>query len=125
MSMKTLDFKTRSIVAKYVFCRHRIPLTKNICFIFRECINKVCEAAGLKTVDKKRKVDRKVQKAIAETPNMTHAGTNVTLKVSSVNLSLTSLENNQVIAHHEMPKISFASGGDSVSCSQLFTGTVN
>ncbi|KAH1023279.1 SHC-transforming protein 4 isoform X1 [Dendroctonus ponderosae] len=94
VSMKTLDFKTRSSVAK-------------------ECINKVCEAAGLKTVDKKRKVDRKVQKAIAETPNMTHAGTNVTLKVSSVNLSLTSLENNQVIAHHEMPKISFASGGDS------------
>lgn len=35
---------------------------KTICLIyfpryfFRECINKVCEAAGLKTVDKKRKV---------------------------------------------------------------------
>ncbi|XP_060536905.1 SHC-transforming protein 4 isoform X2 [Cylas formicarius] len=92
--MKLLDFKTRSNVAK-------------------ECINRVCEAAGLKTVDKKRKVDRKVSKVIAETPNMNHAGTNVTLKVSSVSLSLTSLDNNQVIAHHEMPKISFASGGDS------------
>jgi len=46
---------------------------------------------------------------------MAFAGTNVTLKVSSVNLSLTSLDNNQVIAIHEMPKISFASGGDSVS----------
>lgn len=68
----------------------------------------------MKTVDKKRKVDRKVQKAIAENPNMTYAGTNVTLKVSSVNLTLTSLENSQVIANHEMPKISFASGGDSV-----------
>lgn len=94
VSMKTLDFKTRSSVAK-------------------ECINRVCEAAGLKTVDKKRKVDRKVQKAIADVPNMAFAGTNVTLKVSSVNLSLTSLDNNQVIAIHEMPKISFASGGDS------------
>ncbi|KAL1493433.1 hypothetical protein ABEB36_011489 [Hypothenemus hampei] len=92
--MKALDFKTRSNVAK-------------------ECINRVCEAAGLKTVDKRRKADKKVQKAISDTPNMTYAGTNVTLKVSSVNLSLTSLDTNQVIANHEMPKISFASGGDS------------
>ncbi|XP_066158650.1 SHC-transforming protein 1 isoform X1 [Euwallacea fornicatus] len=94
VSMKTLDFKTRSNVAK-------------------ECINRVCEAAGLKTANKRRKVDKKVQKAISDIPNMTYAGTNVTLKVSSVNLSLTSLENNQIIASHEMPKISFASGGDS------------
>lgn len=94
VSMKALDFKTRSSVAK-------------------ECINRVCEAAGLKTVDKKRKVDRKVTKAIADSPNMSFAGTNVTLKVSSVSLSLTSLETNQLIANHEMPKISFASGGDS------------
>ncbi|XP_066158651.1 SHC-transforming protein 1 isoform X2 [Euwallacea fornicatus] len=79
----------------------------------RECINRVCEAAGLKTANKRRKVDKKVQKAISDIPNMTYAGTNVTLKVSSVNLSLTSLENNQIIASHEMPKISFASGGDS------------
>lgn len=27
---------------------------------FRECINKVCEAAGLKTADKKRKVNYKI-----------------------------------------------------------------
>ncbi|KAF7287503.1 hypothetical protein GWI33_001463 [Rhynchophorus ferrugineus] len=94
VSMKTLDFKTRSSVAK-------------------ECINRVCVAAGLKTLDKKRKVDRKIAKAIADTPNMNNAGTNVTLKVSGANLSLTSLENHQVIANHEMPKISFASGGDS------------
>ncbi|CAL1265410.1 unnamed protein product [Larinioides sclopetarius] len=52
-SMKSLDFDTRSLIAK-------------------ECINKLCEVAGLKTPDKKRKV----------------------------------------IAFHEMPKISFASGGD-------------
>lgn len=94
VSMKTLDFKTRSSVA-------------------RECISRVCVAAGLKTLDKKKKVDKKVSKAIADTPNMSHAGTNVTLKVSGANLSLTSLETNQIIANHEMPKISFASGGDS------------
>lgn len=93
-SMKTLDFKTRSSVAK-------------------ECINRVCEKAGLKTTDKKRKIDKKVVKAIAEVPNMTHAGTNVYLKVSSLNLTLTSLDTNQIIANHDMPRISFASGGDS------------
>lgn len=26
-------------------------------YFYRECINKVCEAAGLKTFDKKRKVN--------------------------------------------------------------------
>ncbi|KAJ8923639.1 hypothetical protein NQ315_010219 [Exocentrus adspersus] len=94
VSMKTLDFKTRSSVAK-------------------ECINRVCETSRLKSVDKKRKVDKKVLKAIADVPNLKYAGTNVNLNVSSVNLSLTSLDTNQVIATHEMPRISFASGGDS------------
>lgn len=79
------------------------------------CISKVCEAAGLKTVDKKRRVDKKVQRAIAELPKMESAGTNVNLNISSFSLTLTSLENNQVIASHDMPRISFASGGDTVS----------
>lgn len=46
---------------------------------------------------------------------MENAGTNVTLTVSSKFLSLVSLENNEIIAKHDMPKISFASGGDPVS----------
>lgn len=93
VSMKQLDFKSRSSVAK-------------------ECINRVCETSRLKTVDKKRKVDKKVLKAIADSPNLKYAGTNVNLNVSSMSLSLTSLDTNQVIACHEMPRISFASGGD-------------
>lgn len=93
VSMKQLDFKTRSSVAK-------------------ECINRVCEMSRLKTVEKKRKVDKKVTKSIADSPNLKYAGTNVCLKVSSVSLTLTSVDTNQVIACHEMPKISFASGGD-------------
>lgn len=92
-SMKTLDYNTRSSVA-------------------RECINRVCEAAGLKTVDKRRRVDKNVEKAIADEPNMNYAGTNVNLTVSSSRLSLTSLDANQVISSHDMPQISFASGGD-------------
>ena len=74
----------------------------------------MCEAAGLKTVDKKRKVDRRVNRAIGENPIMEHAGANVCLKVSSTSLILTSLDSGQVIAKHEMPRISFASGGDPV-----------
>ncbi|KAK9890216.1 hypothetical protein WA026_010325 [Henosepilachna vigintioctopunctata] len=92
-SMKTLDYNTRSSVA-------------------RECINRVCEAAGLKTADKRRRIDKNVEKAIAEVPNMSYAGTNVSLTVSSSKLSLTSLDTHQVISSHDMPQISFASGGD-------------
>ncbi|KAF2899453.1 hypothetical protein ILUMI_06727 [Ignelater luminosus] len=43
---------------------------------------------------------------------MDYAGTNVNLNVSSSSLTLTSLESCQVIASHDMPRISFASGGD-------------
>ncbi|PNF36933.1 SHC-transforming protein 1 [Cryptotermes secundus] len=92
-SMKSLDFDTRSQVAK-------------------ECINRVCEAAGLKTADKKRKAEKRVQRAIAEHPIMEHAGANVNLTISSCGLVLTALESGRVIARHDMPRISFASGGD-------------
>ncbi|CAG9816540.1 unnamed protein product [Phaedon cochleariae] len=93
VSMKKLDFKTRSNVAK-------------------ECINRVCEHSRFKTIDKKRKVDKKVLKAVADAPNLKYSGTSVNLNVSSINLSLTSVSNNELIASHEMPRISFASGGD-------------
>ncbi|RWS18028.1 SHC-transforming protein 1-like protein [Dinothrombium tinctorium] len=92
-SMKSLDFETRSIVAK-------------------ECINRVCEAAGLKTVDKKRRTDKRVAKMLADGPNMDKAGSNVTLTVTSSYLSLIILETGEIIAKHDMPNISFASGGD-------------
>ncbi|GFT87948.1 SHC-transforming protein 1 [Nephila pilipes] len=92
-SMKSLDFDTRSLIAK-------------------ECINKLCEVAGLKTPDKKRKIDKRLVKMLAEKPNMDHAGANVNLTITSSYLNLVSMETGEVIAYHEMPKISFASGGD-------------
>nr|CAG4641010.1 EOG090X098F [Eulimnadia texana] len=92
-SMKSLDFDTRSQIAK-------------------ECINRVCEAAGLKTVDRKRKVDRRIQRILGDAPRMQHAGSDVTLTVTSSCLRLTTLEGNNVVACHDMPNISFASGGD-------------
>lgn len=92
-SMKSLDFETRSCVAK-------------------ECINRVCEAAGLKSADKKRRVDRKVLRAIADKPRMEYTGATINLTISSCSLALTNIENGHIIAKHEMPRISFASGGD-------------
>ncbi|CAN8005603.1 unnamed protein product, partial [Ixodes hexagonus] len=93
MSMKCLDFDTRSLIAK-------------------ECITRVCEAAGLKAVDKRRKVDRRLQRMLAERPNMDYAGSNVNLCVTSSSLNVAIMETGQVIADHNMPNISFASGGD-------------
>lgn len=69
--------------------------------------------AGIKS-SKKRRCDKRIQQAIADAPNMNAAGTNAILHVSSKFLSLVNLENNETIAKHDMPKISFASGGDSV-----------
>lgn len=43
---------------------------------------------------------------------MEHAGDNINLTISSTSLTLTSLDTGQVIAKHAMPRISFASGGD-------------
>lgn len=93
MSMKSLDFDTRSLIAK-------------------ECITRVCEAAGLRPVDRKRKVDRRLQRMLADRPNLDYAGSNVNLCVTSSNLTLAIVESGQVIADHSMPNISFASAGD-------------
>ena len=46
---------------------------------------------------------------------MEHAGSNVSLTITSASLTLTTLETGQIVASHEMPNISFASGGDPVS----------
>lgn len=57
-------------------------------------------------------VDRKVLRAIADKPCMEHAGTNINLIINSTSLALTNFETGEIIAKHEMPRISFASGGD-------------
>uniref|UniRef100_A0A6J0RM62 SHC-transforming protein 1 n=2 Tax=Bactrocera dorsalis TaxID=27457 RepID=A0A6J0RM62_BACDO len=92
-SMKLLNFETRTKVA-------------------RECINRVCAAAGLKSAGKRR-VDKKILHYISDRPHMQNAGTNVIINVSSRALDLVNAETGQRIASHNMPHISFASGGDS------------
>ncbi|XP_064649487.1 SHC-transforming protein 2-like [Lineus longissimus] len=95
-SMKTLEFETRTAVAK-------------------ECIHRVCDAAGLKTMNKKRKVDKKVSKLLVTHPTMHYAGSNVNLTITTESLHLSilsAMETGDVIADHQMSGISFASGGD-------------
>lgn len=43
---------------------------------------------------------------------MEHAGTNIIINVSSRALTLSNVETGEMIANHNMPRISFASGGD-------------
>ncbi|XP_037947316.1 SHC-transforming protein 3-like, partial [Teleopsis dalmanni] len=91
-SMSSLDFSTRTQVA-------------------RECINRVCETAGLK-VASKRRVDKKILEYISDKPCMENAGRNVLMSVSSRSIEIINVENGEIIAGHNMPRISFASGGD-------------
>lgn len=63
---------------------------------------------------KKRRVDKRIEMCISETPIMDNTGTDVALTVCSKYLMLTNLETNEVMAKHDMPRISFASGGDPV-----------
>lgn len=60
-------------------------------------------------------MDRKVLRAIADKPRMEHTGATINLTISSCRLALTNIETGHIIAKHEMPRISFASGGDTVS----------
>lgn len=64
---------------------------------------------------KKRRVDKRIEMCISETPIMKDTGTDVALTVCSKYLMLTNLETTEVMAKHDMPRISFASGGDPVS----------
>lgn len=55
-----------------------------------------------------------IGRILGERPMMEHAGSNVNLTITSTALTLTILESGQVVACHDMPNISFASGGDPV-----------
>lgn len=93
-SMKMLDYDTRFLVAK-------------------ECINRVCDVSGLRPSNVRRKIENRVLKALGTKVKMDYAGSNVKLNVSAKSISLRTIEGNHQISLHDMPKISFASGGDS------------
>lgn len=87
----------------------------DVILFFRECIARVCEKAGLRSPDKKRRVCPLAAQALADRPRMAHTGANVALTISSKAITLAALEGGDTIARHDMPRVSFASGGDADS----------
>lgn len=75
-----------------------------------ECINRVCEAAGLKTV-KKRRVNKNISQFISDEPQIEKS--KVSLNISDKYFSLIDLRTDKVIERHDLSKISFVSIGDS------------
>uniref|UniRef100_A0A3B1KB54 SHC (Src homology 2 domain containing) transforming protein 2 n=1 Tax=Astyanax mexicanus TaxID=7994 RepID=A0A3B1KB54_ASTMX len=92
-SMRSLDFTTRTQVT-------------------REAINRLCEAVpGGKGAWKKKAVNKALQSIMGKS-NLRFAGMSIAVNISIEGLSLLIPTTRQVIAHHPMQSISFASGGD-------------
>uniref|UniRef100_A0A096LV52 SHC (Src homology 2 domain containing) transforming protein 2 n=1 Tax=Poecilia formosa TaxID=48698 RepID=A0A096LV52_POEFO len=92
-SMRSLDFNTRTQVT-------------------REAINRLCEAVpGGKGAWRKKTLNKALQSVMGKS-NLRFAGMNIALNISVDGLGLLVPTTRQVIAHHPMQSISFASGGD-------------
>ncbi|TRY62330.1 hypothetical protein DNTS_025868 [Danionella cerebrum] len=93
-SMRSLDFSTRTQVT-------------------REAINRLCDAVpGGKSAWKKKTTNKNLQSIMGKS-NLRFAGMSIGVNISIDGLSLHVPTTRQVIAHHPMQSISFASGGDS------------
>ncbi|XP_059425551.1 SHC-transforming protein 2 isoform X1 [Carassius carassius] len=93
-SMRSLDFNTRTQVT-------------------REAINRLCETVpGGKAAWKKKTTNKSLQSVMGKS-NLRFAGMTIGVNISIDGLSLLVPTTRQVIAHHPMQSISFASGGDS------------
>uniref|UniRef100_A0A3P9P5L2 SHC (Src homology 2 domain containing) transforming protein 2 n=1 Tax=Poecilia reticulata TaxID=8081 RepID=A0A3P9P5L2_POERE len=96
-SMRSLDFNTRTQVT-------------------REAINRLCEAVpGGKGAWRKKTINKALQSVMGKS-NLRFAGMNIAVNISVDGLGLLVPTTRQVIAHHPMQSISFASGGDTVTC---------
>ncbi|XP_036040069.1 SHC-transforming protein 4 [Onychomys torridus] len=93
-SMRSLDFGMRTQVT-------------------REAISRLCDAVpGAHGAIKKRKAPVKVLSTVLGKSNLQFSGMNIKLTISTCSLILMNLDNQQIIAKHQMQSISFASGGD-------------
>ncbi|XP_068175450.1 SHC-transforming protein 2 isoform X1 [Antennarius striatus] len=92
-SMRSLDFNTRTQVT-------------------REAINRLCEAVpGGKGAWRKKTLNKALQSIMGKS-NLRFAGMSIAVNISIEGLGLLIPTTRQVIAHHPMQSISFASGGD-------------
>uniref|UniRef100_A0A3Q3DMI9 SHC (Src homology 2 domain containing) transforming protein 2 n=1 Tax=Hippocampus comes TaxID=109280 RepID=A0A3Q3DMI9_HIPCM len=92
-SMRSLDFNTRTQVT-------------------REAINRLCDAVpGGKGAWRKKAVNKALQSIMGKS-NLRFAGMSIAVNVSIDGLGLLIPTTRQMLAHHPMQSISFASGGD-------------
>uniref|UniRef100_A0A3B4AR92 Uncharacterized protein n=1 Tax=Periophthalmus magnuspinnatus TaxID=409849 RepID=A0A3B4AR92_9GOBI len=92
-SMRSLDFNTRTQVT-------------------REAINRLCDTVpGGKGAWRKKALNKALQSIMGKS-NLRFAGMSIAVNISIDGLSLLIPTTRQVIAHHPMQSISFASGGD-------------
>ena len=91
--MKVLDFDTRSAIAK-------------------ECINRLSDSKTENNQTKATPTNPRISRMLSDTPVLDKAGANVQLTITSLWLKLSDLDSGNAIFVHEMPNISFASGGD-------------
>ncbi|MBN3275767.1 SHC4 protein, partial [Polyodon spathula] len=98
-SMRMLDFGTRTQVTSRLFI-HNIYI-----YIWNMLLSK-------KVFDSTVVNNRFGLSAVLGKSNLQFAGMNIKLIVSTNSLSLTTVDSQQIIAHHHMQSISFASGGD-------------
>ncbi|CAN9500473.1 unnamed protein product [Ophioblennius macclurei] len=92
-SMRSLDFNTRTQVT-------------------REAINRLCDAVpGGKGAWRKKVLNKALQSVMGKS-NLRFAGMSIAVNISIDGLGLLIPTTRQVIAHHPMQSISFASGGD-------------
>uniref|UniRef100_A0A1A7X3L7 SHC (Src homology 2 domain containing) transforming protein 2 n=3 Tax=Iconisemion striatum TaxID=60296 RepID=A0A1A7X3L7_9TELE len=92
-SMRSLDFNTRTQVT-------------------REAINRLCEAVPGGKGAWRKKTPNKALHSVMGKSNLRFAGMNIAVNISIDGLGLLIPTTRQVIAHHPMQSISFASGGD-------------
>ena len=62
----------------------------------------------------KRKVEKRVQQCISRNVCMEKSGCEVTMTINAKKIELKTSDSNEVVARHEISRISFASGGDEV-----------
>jgi hypothetical protein len=65
-------------------------------------------------------VPKNVNKALGSVPVIDRTGTNMNFTISVDGLELSVVETGEVVAHHSMPSISFASSGEGVNTLVLY-----
>ncbi|XP_032382905.1 LOW QUALITY PROTEIN: SHC-transforming protein 2 [Etheostoma spectabile] len=92
-SMRSLDFNTRTQVT-------------------REAINRLCDTVPGGKGAWRKKAQNKALQSVMGKSNLRFAGMSIAVNISTDGLGLLIPTTRQVIAHHPMQSISFASGGD-------------